>query len=224
MVHRKGLEHRRAAHRCARADALLLRAVLARLSDLAAAAAAGHNDHRRAHRAVCRAAGAAGRRAVAAAPPLRAAGLPLVCRQPAFGHGVLGAASGAVFYLLCSWLRGLCLGAGKAPLQRCPLPCAAGAGGGNGLLRSAGHADPYAGAAAGLLAVGAAAAPARRSAAVRRCGGRQPLLGRGVSALLGVQVGVGGACHRTECHCRCAASGGGAYRRRYMAWHGIDME
>ena len=72
MVHRKGLEHRRAAHRCARADALLLRAVLARLSDLAAAAAAGHNDHRRAHRAVCRAAGAAGRRAVAAAPPLRA--------------------------------------------------------------------------------------------------------------------------------------------------------
>ena len=57
-----------------RAGALLLRAVLARLSDLAAAAAAGHNDHRRAHRAVCRAAGAAGRRAVAAAPPLRAAG------------------------------------------------------------------------------------------------------------------------------------------------------
>ena len=65
---------------------------------------------------------------------LLAAGLPLVCRQPAFGHGVLGAASGAVFYLLCSWLRGLCLGAGKAPPQRCPLPCAAGAGGGNGLL------------------------------------------------------------------------------------------
>ena len=62
------------------------------------------------------------------------AGLPLVCRQPAFGHGVLGAASGAVFYLLCSWLRGLCLGAGKAPPQRFPLPCAAGAGGGNGLL------------------------------------------------------------------------------------------
>ncbi len=63
----------------------------------------------------------------------------------------------------------------------------------------------------------------RRSAAVRRCGGRQPLLGRGVSALLGVQVGAGGACHRTECYCRCAASGGGAHRRRYMARDGINM-
>lgn len=54
---------------------------------------------------------------VAAAPPLRAAGCLLVRRQPAAGHGVLGAASGAVFHLLCRRLCWLRLGAGQAPLQ-----------------------------------------------------------------------------------------------------------
>ena len=48
---------------------------------------------------------------------LRAAGGLLVRRQPAAGHGVLGAASGAVFHLLCRRLCWLRLGAGQAPPQ-----------------------------------------------------------------------------------------------------------
>ena len=47
LVHRKGLVHRRPAYRCARAGAVLLRAVLARVSHLAAAFAAAYRRHTR---------------------------------------------------------------------------------------------------------------------------------------------------------------------------------
>lgn len=97
---------------------VLLRAVLARLPDLAAPAAAGHRHHRRARGAVSGAGGAVCRGGGAAAPPLRAAGRGVVRGQSAAGHGVLGTASGTVFHLLCRCLRGLRLGAGQAPPQR----------------------------------------------------------------------------------------------------------
>src|SRR5699024_1543713 len=141
-----------------RAGALLLRAVLARVFDLAAAAALPDALYRRAGGAVCGAVRAAGRRAGAAAPPLRAARRTLVCSEPAAGHRVLGAPSDPVFYLLCPGLRGLRLGAGQAAPQRRPLPGAGGAGGGPGRPRPAGPPGAAAGPAACRLAAAAAAA------------------------------------------------------------------
>ena len=86
MVHRKGLGRRGAAHRRTGAGALLLRAVLARVSHLAAAFAAAYALHGCAYCTVYRAVCAAGRGAGAAAPPLRTAGRRVVCRQPVGGE------------------------------------------------------------------------------------------------------------------------------------------
>ncbi len=71
---------------------------------------------------------------VAAAPPLRTAGRRVVCRQPVGGECMVRAPSDAVFHLLYDCLRGLRLGAGQAPPQRCAVLRAAGAGHGDSFL------------------------------------------------------------------------------------------
>ena len=65
---------------------------------------------------------------ITGAPPLRAAGRRVVCRQPAGGYRVLGAASGAVFYHFLYCVCGLCVGAGQAAPRRAAEHCPGGAG------------------------------------------------------------------------------------------------
>ena len=59
---------------------------------------------------------------------LRAAGHGVVCRQPAGGYRVLGAASGAVFYHFLYCVCGLRVGAGQAAPRRAAEHCPGGAG------------------------------------------------------------------------------------------------
>ena len=74
--------------------------------------------------AVC----AAGGYFVAAAAAVWAAGHGVVCRQPAGGYRVLGAASGAVFYHFLYCVCGLRVGAGQAAPRRAAEHCPGGAG------------------------------------------------------------------------------------------------
>lgn len=110
------------------AGAVLLCAVLARLLDLAAAAALRYVHHRCARGAVFGAVCAAGGYFVAAASAVWAAGHGVVCRQPAGGYRVLGAASGAVFYHFLYCVCGLRVGAGQAAPRRAAEHCPGGAG------------------------------------------------------------------------------------------------
>ena len=59
---------------------------------------------------------------------VRAAGHGVVCRQPAGGYRVLGAASGAVFYHFLYCVCGLRVGAGQAAPRRAAEHCPGGAG------------------------------------------------------------------------------------------------
>lgn len=72
--------------------------------------------------------GAAGGYFVAAAAAVWAAGHGVVCRQPAGGYRVLGAASGAVFYHFLYCVCGLRVGAGQAAPRRAAEHCPGGAG------------------------------------------------------------------------------------------------
>ena len=71
---------------------------------------------------------AAGGYFVAAAAAVWAAGHGVVCRQPAGGYRVLGAASGAVFYHFLYCVCGLRVGAGQAAPCRAAEHCPGGAG------------------------------------------------------------------------------------------------
>src|SRR5699024_6378087 len=138
-----------------RAGTLLVCAVLARISDLAASAALFYALCGSPRGAVSGVAGPFRLGDGAVASPLRCSGGCLVCGQPAVGDLFLGAASDSLVHLFCGSLWGLCLGIGPAPAQRCPLPVSGGAGGRYGILRFDGYTGTDSGAAAGLLAAAA---------------------------------------------------------------------